>query len=762
MRKAKYKWKLKEQEVLPQSFIQLLNQQKIDPFIGQLLWQRNLRNETALKKFLSPTLEDIYDPLLMNDMKKAIQRIQTAVENGERILIYGDYDTDGITSTVLMKEAIESIGGDVDFFLPNRFIHGYGPNKEIFKEKIEQGIQLIITVDNGVAGHEAIQLAQEKGVDVIITDHHELPVSLPQAYAIVHPRHPDGKYPFDDLAGVGVAFKVASALLEEPPVEFLDLVALGTIADLVSLTDENRVLVKIGLVILQKSERIGLKCLIEKSGLKQETISEEDIGFSLAPRLNAIGRLGEAGPGVQLLATFDDQEAEQLATMIDEKNNQRKKLVSTVTEEALQQINPNDPIHIIAKEEWPEGILGIVAGKIVQETGKPTIVLTIDAAKKLAKGSARSIPAINLYEVLNEKRAWLTSFGGHAMAAGLTLSVENIILLKEYLFYCMKQQTINLDEKQEILIDMPIPVAEVSLALIKRLQLLAPFGTKNAAPLFLFQDSMIQNVQQIGVNNNHLKFQLKDKQLVLDAIAFQMGKDKDEFSNTQVTIVGKLGINEWRGNCKPQVLVTDFMVKNAQLFDLRGKKGFQYQWPVDHTAYICFKKESQQFIQDIETNIFVYPELPIKSKVEQLIFIDCPDRLEDIKRIVQQLNVKRVYLICNSEEEAYLNGMGTRDQFGKLYKFIQQHKQVDLTQLPEISKYLKIKEKLLTFMIQVFFELEFVTIKDDHLKVIENPKKQSLTESTSYQERLKKIKTEEFLLYSSLNTLQQWLWNEEE
>lgn len=762
MRKAKYKWKLKEQEVLPQSFIQLLNQQKIDPFIGQLLWQRNLRNETALKKFLSPTLEDIYDPLLMNDMKKAIQRIQTAVENGERILIYGDYDTDGITSTVLMKEAIESIGGDVDFFLPNRFIHGYGPNKEIFKEKIEQGIQLIITIDNGVAGHEAIQLAQEKGVDVIITDHHELPVSLPQAYAIVHPRHPDGKYPFDDLAGVGVAFKVASALLEEPPVEFLDLVALGTIADLVSLTDENRVLVKIGLVILQKSERIGLKCLIEKSGLKQETISEEDIGFSLAPRLNAIGRLGEAGPGVQLLATFDDQEAEQLATMIDEKNNQRKKLVSTVTEEALQQINPNDPIHIIAKEEWPEGILGIVAGKIVQETGKPTIVLTIDAAKKLAKGSARSIPAINLYEVLNEKRAWLTSFGGHAMAAGLTLSVENIILLKGYLFYCMKQQTINLDEKQEILIDMPIPVAEVSLALIKRLQLLAPFGTKNAAPLFLFQDSMIQNVQQIGVNNNYLKFQLKDKQLVLDAIAFQMGKDKDEFSNTQVTIVGKLGINEWRGNCKPQVLVTDFMVKNAQLFDLRGKKGFQYQWPVDHTAYICFKKESQQFIQDIETNIFVYPELPIKSKVEQLIFIDCPDRLEDIKRIVQQLNVKRVYLICNSEEEAYLNGMGTRDQFGKLYKFIQQHKQVDLTQLPEISKYLKIKEKLLTFMIQVFFELEFVTIKDDHLKVIENPKKQSLTESTSYQERLKKIKTEEFLLYSSLNTLQQWLWNEEE
>ncbi len=410
MRKAKYKWKLKEQEVLPQSFIQLLNQQKIDPFIGQLLWQRNLRNETALKKFLSPTLEDIYDPLLMNDMKKAIQRIQTAAENGERILIYGDYDTDGITSTVLMKETIELIGGDVDFFLPNRFIHGYGPNKEIFKEKIEQGIQLIITIDNGVAGHEAIQLAQEKGVDVIITDHHELPVSLPQAYAIVHPRHPDGKYPFDDLAGVGVAFKVASALLEEPPVEFLDLVALGTIADLVSLTDENRVLVKIGLVILQKSERIGLKCLIEKSGLKQETISEEDIGFSLAPRLNAIGRLGEAGPGVQLLATFDDQEAEQLATMIDEKNNQRKKLVSTVTEEALQQINPNDPIHIIAKEEWPEGILGIVAGKIVQETGKPTIVLTIDAAKKLAKGSARSIPAINLYEVLNEKRAWLTSF----------------------------------------------------------------------------------------------------------------------------------------------------------------------------------------------------------------------------------------------------------------------------------------------------------------------------------------------------------------
>ena len=251
MKKSNYQWQLQTKTELPVEFIEQLKKEQINPLIGQLLWHRNIRTEETLRKFLHPTIEDIYDPFLMHDMEKAVARIQQAVEAGEQILVYGDYDADGITSTTVMKEAIELVGGMVQYFLPNRFVHGYGPNKDVFAEQIEQGVQLIVTVDNGAAGHEAISYAMAQGVDVIVTDHHELPEQLPEAYAIVHPRHPQGDYPFGDLAGVGVAFKVATALLGELPIELLDLVAIGTIADLVSLTDENRTFVKIGLQMIQ-------------------------------------------------------------------------------------------------------------------------------------------------------------------------------------------------------------------------------------------------------------------------------------------------------------------------------------------------------------------------------------------------------------------------------------------------------------------------------------------------------------------------------
>lgn len=379
---------------------------------------------------MKANIDDLHDPFLMHDMDKAVDRIQIAIMEGQPILIYGDYDADGITSTSIMLETLEMIGANVQYVLPNRFIHGYGPNKELFAEKINEGVKLIVTVDNGVAGNEAIEFANSQGVDVIVTDHHEMPPVLPDAYCIIHPRHPEGSYPFGELAGAGVAFKLATALLEEVPLEMLDLVTIGTVADLVSMTGENRNLVKLGLQAIKQTQRLGLLELLKVSSVDLQKVDETSIGFSLGPRLNAIGRLGDPNPAVELMTTFDDEVAQNLAEKLNKINEDRKTIVQETTAEAIALVNPGDAVHLIAKEGWNPGVLGIVAGNILKQTGCPTIVLSIDE-NGVAKGSGRSIDALDLFSMLNTMRSEFTHFGGHAAAVGLTMPSENIDTLRK-------------------------------------------------------------------------------------------------------------------------------------------------------------------------------------------------------------------------------------------------------------------------------------------------------------------------------------------
>lgn len=771
MKKSKYTWRLQEKIALPNEFMESLASENISSLLGQILWHRGIQTQELLEKFLYPTVENLHDPFLIFEMDKAVERIQLAVEQGEKILVYGDYDADGITSTTVMKEAIELIGGEIEFFLPNRFTHGYGPNKTIFEEKIKAGVQLIITVDNGVAGHEALQYAFDQGIDVIVTDHHELPEALPKAYAIIHPKHPNGSYPFGDLAGVGVAFKVATALLGELPAEFLDLVCIGTIADLVSLTDENRILVKIGLDIIRTSERVGLDYLIQLSDLKKDAINEENIGFSIAPRLNALGRLGDASPGVELLSTFDEEEAQEIAKQINQQNEQRKEIVEKITKEAFQMLHSEDNVHILAKENWHEGVLGIVAGRIMQETGKPTIVLTIDSKKQTAKGSGRSVSALNLYDCLAEVRELFVHFGGHHMAAGMTLPTESISKLKEHITNYIKQNNIDLSQGQELIIDEIIKAKDATLPFIQQLKVLAPYGTDNVIPTFLFKEVETKQVKQIGADKTHLKFQLEQEGILLDCIAFQMGNQAGELSHGMIDVSGQLGINEWNGNKKAQLMVNDFSVEGKQLFDLRGKASIQkkIQIPREETMYIYFSKENEALLKEknIDSLFFSSQEEvlnEIKNKhIQQLVFVDCPEDQELIRNIVLSGNIQRVYLIVISQEEAFLTGVGSREQFARLYKFVMEQKQVDVRyKLGDIAKYLEIQEKLLIFMIKVFFDLGFVTIENGVLTKVETPESRPLTDSQVYQLRLKKIKTEEFLLYSDRELLIQWLWNKEE
>ena len=456
-----YEWQFAPQ-VEDADFTKIAKKAGLGPEVARLLFERGIQDQESLKKFLEPSLEDLHDPYLLHDMDKAVERIRQAIEEGENILIYGDYDADGMTSASIVKESLEQLGAECRVYLPNRFTDGYGPNASVYKYFIEQeGISLIVTVDNGVAGHEAIELAQSMGVDVIVTDHHSMPETLPDAYAIVHPEHPDADYPFKYLAGCGVAFKLACALLEEVQVELLDLVAIGTIADMVSLTDENRILVQYGLEMLGHTQRIGLQEMLDMAGIAANEVTEETVGFQIAPRLNALGRLDDPNPAIDLLTGFDDEEAHEIALMIHQKNEERKEIVQSIYEEAKTMVEPEKKVQVLAKEGWNPGVLGIVAGRLLEELGQTVIVLNIEDGR--AKGSARSVEAVDIFEALDPHRDLFIAFGGHAGAAGMTLEVEKLSDLSQILEDYVREKGADAAGKNKLNLDEELDLETLSL-----------------------------------------------------------------------------------------------------------------------------------------------------------------------------------------------------------------------------------------------------------------------------------------------------------
>ncbi|HCO71737.1 MAG TPA: single-stranded-DNA-specific exonuclease RecJ [Enterococcus sp.] len=755
MKRANFHWVRPQESETTPVFKELIQERKIPERIGALLWQRNIRTAEALDAFLSTDLQYLHDPFLFHDMAKAVERIHEAILNGERILIYGDYDADGITSTTVLKETLELLGAEAEYYLPNRFTDGYGPNLTVYQDKIAAGAQLIITVDNGVSGHEAIAYAQGQGVDVIVTDHHELPAELPEAFAIVHPRHPQGNYPFGDLAGVGVAFKVACALLEEVPVELLDLVAIGTIADMVSLTDENRLLVSNGLKMIQQSDRIGLNELLSVSGLKKQTVNEKDIGFAVGPRLNAIGRLEDPNPAVRLLTTFDEEEAVSLAQTLDTINQQRKTFVEEIMKEAQEKIDPANHVHLVVGDHWHEGVLGIVAGRIMQSTGQPVIVLT-KKENGLAKGSGRSIAALNLFEMLSTMKDMFTSFGGHHAAVGLSIPIDHLDMLQAQMNRYVEENGIDLSQGIPLAIDEELPLTEVSISFIESLKVLAPFGTDNPLPKFLFSNLMTQNARQIGSENQHLKLVMSDESNTqLDVIGFGFGKDLVAFENDRLSIVGQLSINEWNGNKKPQLMLDDFAVEGIQLFDYRSKRSRQGVSLGSQTLGVLFKQKLPRELQGFcgQTTIFdsvtALEDTFRAGQFQEIAFLDCPADLAVIKEIVQALQASRVAFVFYSTEDAYLDGVGTREQYSRLFQLIKQQPRLDIRyKLKMVADYLKIPQKLLIFMIQVFSEAKFVKIKNGLLTGTPSNQRIELTRTKRYQARVAEIQAQQLFLNS--------------
>lgn len=731
-----YNWQFSPQ-VEDADFTKIAKSVGLSSEVACLLFQRGIKDESSLKKFLEPSLEDLHDPYLLHDMDKAVDRIRQAIEQGELILVYGDYDADGMTSASIVKESLEQLGAECLVYLPNRFTDGYGPNASVYKYFIEQqGVSLIVTVDNGVAGHEAIDLAQSMGVDVIVTDHHSMPEVLPDAYAIVHPEHPEADYPFKQLAGCGVAFKLACALLEEVQVELLDLVAIGTIADMVSLTDENRVMVQYGLEVLRNTQRLGLQELFEIAGISSGDISEETVGFQLAPRLNALGRLDDPNPAIDLLTGFDDEEVREIALMIQEKNEERKEIVQAIYEEAKSLVDPNKSVQVLAKEGWNPGVLGIVAGRLLEELGQTVIVLNIEDGR--AKGSARSIEAVDIFEALDPHRELFIAFGGHAGAAGMTLEAEQLDALSEILETYVKDKGIDAKCKSQLYLDEELDLENLNLDTVKSFERLAPFGMDNQKPIFYIRYFQVENARSMGAGDSHLKLRISKGTASFEVVAFGQGSKATEFAQTkQLELAVTLSVNQWNGQTTLQLMMVDARVDGVQLFNIRSKSAAL----PDGVPVLDFSEE----LPDITSS----PAVVVKN---------IPEDIRILKDIFQQHDFSAVYFKNDIDKPYYLTGYGTREQFAKLYKTIYQFPEFDIRyKLKDLSAYLKIEQILLVKMIQIFEELGFVIIENGVMKVNKDAAKRDIAESQIYQNLKQTVKDQEMMALGTVQEIYDFL-----
>ncbi|WP_027407925.1 single-stranded-DNA-specific exonuclease RecJ [Anoxybacteroides tepidamans] len=764
---AKTRWDVKRP--CADKINELTRQLNIAPLLASLLINRGIDTAEAADAFLYPAKQSFYDPFLLDGMDVAVARIQQAVRDGEKILVFGDYDADGVSSTTVMLSALKEIGANVDFYIPNRFTEGYGPNEKAFRMAKEQGISLIITVDTGIAAVKEVALANELGMDVIVTDHHEPGPTLPDALAIIHPKKPGSTYPFHELAGVGVAFKVAHALLGSVPNHLLDVVAIGTVADLVSLTGENRLLVVKGLEQLRKTNRIGLRLLLKQCGASLEEVDEETVGFAIAPRINAVGRLGDAEPAVRLLVTEDETEARLLVKEMEALNRERQRIVNAITEEAIEIIQtqfPPDEHHVlvVAKEGWNAGVVGIVASKLVERFYRPTIVLSIDREKGIAKGSARSIQGFDMFAHLSACRDILPHFGGHPMAAGMTLSLEHVAELRNRLNASARDTLTAADFIPITSVDAACSISDITIGTLEQIEMLAPFGVDNPKPLILIEQAAVQTMRKIGADQTHLKIVFEQGDAVLDAVGFGYGYLYDEIArDARVSVVGSLSLNEWNNVRKPQLMICDAAVREWQLFDMRGARqasSLFLSLPVEKRLFIAFHRETIEALRlgDYRNEICVIQsvEEARRCSIEgrYVVLLDLPPSVEMIKVLLSSSLPERIYALFYQRETHFFSTLPTRDHFKWFYALLLKRGAFHLERYgAEVARSRGWTKETIQFMVQVFLELQFVTIQNGIVSPVPKPKKRDLTDSPTYRLKQAQLELENMFLYSSYEQL---------
>lgn len=614
------KWTLKHKGKIEES--DLSKKFKISPEISQILSNRGIDNEKDAEIFMNPSLEYLRDPFLMKDMKKATDRIKKAIENKERIYIYGDYDVDGVSSTSVLYLYFKSIDFPVKYYIPNRLEEGYGINEDAIKKIHDDGCDLIITVDCGITSVKEVELANDLGIDVIITDHHECQSEIPDAFAIVNPKQEDCNYPFDMLCGCGVAFKMIQALTDEEEFktsmfDYLEIVTLATICDIVPLVDENRIIVKNGLKLMKEGKNLGLRELIKVCGIETNKIGSSHIGFSVGPRINASGRLGYSYLGVQLFTTDIEEEAKEIANILEAKNIERQMIESKMYKEAEDLISSDerykdDKVLVIAKEGWQHGIIGIVASKLTEKYYKPTILLTIEDDE--ATGSARSIKGFSIFDALVSCKDLMNKFGGHEQAAGLALDAKNIEELRKRVNEIADYNLTKEDLIENIKVEYELEEESVTLDLVDNLHKLEPFGLSNPSPRFIMRDLLLTNIFKMGKNKQHLKIMVENEKSY-ECVGFNMSYLSDNFQiGDKIDVLFQLDENNYNNERKVQFLLKDIRLshpKSSSTNDLSIEL-FEKISPADENSLYSINMSEEDLLIDTDgnkdINIFDYIE----------------------------------------------------------------------------------------------------------------------------------------------------------
>ncbi|GAE03999.1 single-stranded-DNA-specific exonuclease RecJ [Paenibacillus sp. JCM 10914] len=696
---SKYEWRIKP----PQSATidMLASELQLSPLAATLMSSRGIDSVEVGHKFLHGAFELTHDPYLMLGMREAVPRIRKAIEDQEHILIYGDYDADGVSSTSLMICLMRYLGASYDIYIPHRSNEGYGLHNHALDWAHQQGVSLVITVDTGISAVDQIDYANQLGMDVIVTDHHEAPEILPNAYALINPKIPACPYPFKGLAGVGVAYKLAQALVGQPPMEWLEIVAIGTIADLMPLIDENRVLVKHGIESMRNTRSPGIRSLLEVSGVHVEQVTSVNVAFSMAPRINASGRMDHAGRAVTLLTTQEREEAERLAWELDGLNKERQQVVENIVNEAMAMVQTRwgsediPPVIVLAGTGWNVGVVGIVASKILERYYRPVVILGIDPETGTCKGSARSIPDFDIYEALHSCRDVMDHFGGHPSAAGMSLHQDRLNEFEDRLHQYGHKV---LQEEHLVAVceaDLEASLSQLSLSVIEQFERLGPFGMANAVPKLVVRNVAIKEAKKIGKEGKHLKLRLQQKREVVDAVAFGWGHLADVLPvGAIVDVLGELSINEWNGNRKVQLMIQDIRATQQQVFDYRGVTAPLNEiqrWRTELEPHlrctasrtaVVYAKDSQAEIKSqlydlclwvYDRNAGILPDNTLAETNQQdlsvLFVMDVPEtaeQLDALKATFQDVpNMFMLYKSPRHQQERLL--VPSREQFKKLY-----------------------------------------------------------------------------------------------
>ena len=693
----------------------------LNPAIEQLVLARQLATAESLDTFAKE--ETIHhDPFLFSEMSKIITRINEAIDQGEPILIYGDYDADGVTGTSILVRCLRELGALVDYYIPNRFYEGYGPNEDAFMQAIADGYQLVITVDNGIAGVDEAEILLEHGVDLIITDHHQVKETLPRAYAILHPEL-DENYPFHHLSGAGVALKVAEALLQEViPEDFYAIAMLGTIGDVVPLIDENRSIVKRGLAALRETEIEGLNAMMDLAGTEKSEVTEVNVGFELCPRLNAPGRMDEAALSVECLIAESEEEAKLIADQIESFNSERQKVTQKVLEEATKLVDAKTlakkKVVILYSPNWHEGILGIVAGRLAKQWQKAVFVVT-DDHEGFIKGSARAVEGYHLFELLNKCQDLIERFGGHALAAGITFAPENLQALEDKMNELLQEVEVT----PSLQVDLSLPLADLNISFVEQLSILAPFGEGNRPPVIELKNVYVKNVKPIGNKLQHLKFTLYQEKHSVDVIAFNQAPLAMYLTpDTLFSFVGEVKINEWNGNRSVQFHFIDVLCNEFQFIDLRNRQAYE-------------QRKDQLQLATTYTNAAEIDD------IETLVINQLPSSKEELMTLITRKKPGNIVIAPLESNVTF----APREKFVSVYKVVKQHGPITLNhQMINYFMRLGISKNELLFILQVFFEVELVIIKNGSVFPTDSVTKRDLAEAPTYQSQKAKLEMLEF------------------